>query len=365
MFDIEKAKQNSSFRELKHSKISSKFLSLDGKNLLNLGSNDYLGIASNRALRDEFLQICLGSEWYFGSGASRLVYTSSDEFDRLESWFEAKFHNSAVIFNSGYCANLSCISALNSDDTLFIADKLIHASMIDALKLSNAKFKRYAHNDNEALESLVKQNCDKFKHIIILSEAIFSMDGDRADIDFMLSLKKRYDGVMLYIDLAHSFFALDELGIGARLSCDIDFILITLGKALGSSGAVILSSNEFKDIFINSARSLIYSTALPPINVAWSNFVLSKDYTKERENLANLINFLGLNSTHISPFIVGDNAKTLKLSNSLKSLGYFIPAIRPPTVPDGKARLRISLRADLEIDDLVNLKRILDENGTH
>ena len=170
---------------------------------------------------------------------------------------------------------------------------------------------------------------------------------------------------MLYIDLAHSFFALDELGIGARLSCDIDFILITLGKALGSSGAVILSSNEFKDIFINSARSLIYSTALPPINVAWSNFVLSKDYTNERENLRNLINFLGLNSTHISPFIVGDNAKTLKLSNSLKSLGYFIPAIRPPTVPEGKARLRISLRADLEIDDLVNLKRILDENGSH
>ncbi|ARR03292.1 aminotransferase class I/II-fold pyridoxal phosphate-dependent enzyme [Campylobacter vicugnae] len=362
MFDIQKAKQDNNFRELKHSSISSKFLNLNGKRLLNLGSNDYLGIASNRALRDEFLQICLDSEWYFGSGASRLVYTSSDEFERLESWFENKFKKSALIFNSGYCANLSCISALNSDDTLFIADKLIHASMIDALKLSNANFKRYAHNDNEALESLVKQNYDKFKRIIILSEAIFSMDGDRADIEFMLSLKRRYDNIMLYIDEAHSFFALNELGICGDMSCDIDFILVTLSKAVGSSGAVLLGSKEYKDIFINSARSLIYSTSIPPINVAWSNFILAQDHSKRRENLVNLINYLNLNSTHICPFVVGENAKALELSKALNELGYFVPAIRPPTVPSGKARLRISLRADLQDSDLMSLKRLLDEN---
>lgn len=365
MFDIQKAKQDDNFRELKHSKISSKFLNLNGKNLLNLGSNDYLGIASSVALRDEFLKICLDKDWYFGSGASRLVYTSSDEFERLESWFESKFNKKALIFNSGYCANLSCISALNDSDTLFLADKLIHASMIDALKLANANFKRYAHNDNEALESLIKQNQGNVKRIIILSEAIFSMDGDRADIEFMLSLKRRYDNVMLYIDEAHSFFALSELGICGDMGCDIDFILVTLSKAVGSSGAVILSSGEFKDIFINSARSLIYSTSIPAINVAWSNFILAKDHSKRRENLANLINFLNLNSTHICPFVVGENTKALELSNALNELGYFVPAIRPPTVPKGKARLRISLRADLECGDLVKLKRLLDENRSH
>lgn len=364
MFDIQKAKENSNFRELKHSKTSSKFIEFNGKKLLNLGSNDYLGIATNKDLRDEFLDICKQNDWFFGSGASRLVYTSSYEFDLLEGWFEENLSKKATIFNSGYCANLSCISTLSDKFTLFLCDKLIHASMIDALKLCDANFKRYAHNDIEALSVLLSQNSNKYEKIVILSESVFSMDGDSCNLQSLANLKKKYPNVLLYIDEAHSFFVRHKLGFchSLGLCSDVDFILVTLGKGIGSEGAVILSSGLFRDIFVNSARSLIYSTSLPGINVAWSHFILNKDFSQERQNLEKNIKFLGINDSHICPFLVGSNDATLRLSQKLFDNGYFTPAIRPPTVPNGTSRLRISLRGDIAEQDLVNLKDILDEN---
>ncbi|CZE48663.1 aminotransferase class I/II-fold pyridoxal phosphate-dependent enzyme [Campylobacter geochelonis] len=363
MFDIEKAKQNSSFRELKNSKVCSKFIEYNGKKLLNLGSNDYLGIASDEALRDEFLASCAKNKWFFGSGASRLVYTSSDVFLELEEWFEKKFASKkALIFNSGYCANLSVISALSSEKTLFLCDKLIHASMIDALKLGKANFKRYPHSDYEALKNLIEQNQDKFEKIIILSEAIFSMDGDSCDLVKLVELKKEYKNLFLYIDEAHSFFARNEFGNAHFLGVykDIDFLLITLSKGVGSNGAVLLSSSDFKDIFINSARSLIYSTAIPSINIAWSLFVLTKDFSEKRANLEKNIHFLEA-SSHIFPFVVGSNERALFFSKKLFDVGFFAPAIRPPTVLPNASRLRLSLRGDILSGELEKLKEILDE----
>lgn len=365
MFDIKKAKEQSNFRKLKHSKVVSKFIEINKEKLLNLGSNDYLGIATNQEIKNEFLDICKEKELFFGSGASRLVYTSSDEFDKLESFFETKFkHKKATIFNSGYCANLSCISALSDNQTLFLADKLIHASMVDALKLCNANFKRYPHNNYEILSNLLEKNHKNFERIIILSEAVFSMDGDCCDLEKLVEFKKIYKNVMLYIDEAHSFFVRNELGnlYKNKLDEQIDFILITLSKGVGGSGAVILSDDLHKDIFVNSARSLIYSTALPSICVAWSNFVLNKDFSKNRENLEKNINFLGLSDSHIQPFLTYENDKALNLAAKLNKAGYFVPAIRPPTVALNSARLRISLRGDILIDELKNLKEILYEN---
>ncbi|AII14361.1 8-amino-7-oxononanoate synthase [Campylobacter iguaniorum] len=364
MFDIQKAKENSNFRELKHSKTSSKFIEFNDKKLLNLGSNDYLGIATNKDLRDEFLDICKQNDWFFGSGASRLVYTSNYEFDALEAWFEEKLDKKATIFNSGYCANLSCISTLSDENTLFLCDKLIHASMIDALKLANANFKRYAHNDLETLANLLSQNANKFEKIVILSESVFSMDGDNCDLQGLVNLKKKYTNVLLYIDEAHSFFVRHELGFchALGLSKEVDFTLVTLGKGIGSEGAVMLCSAMFRDIFINSARSLIYSTSLPSINVAWSHFILNKNFSQERQNLEKNIKFLGLNNSHICAFLVGSSGAALSLSQKLFDNGYFAPAIRPPTVPNGTSRLRISLRGDILERDLVKLKEILDEN---
>lgn len=365
MFDIEDAKKHDNFRELKHSQVTSKFIYLNGKKLLNLGSNDYLGIATNKSLKYEFLNLCKDKEWFFGSGASRLVYTSSSEFDRLESYFESKFDGKkATIFNTGYCANLSCIAALSSSETLFLCDKLIHASMIDALKISKANFKRFEHNNYEILNEQIAKNHSKFKEIIILSEAVFSMDGDNADLAYLCAIKKEYKNVKLYIDEAHSFFVRNELGNAHTLCVDkeIDFLLVTLGKGIGSSGAVILSNAFYKDIFVNSARSLIFSTAIPSICVAWSNFVLSKDFSMYRQNLEQNIAYLGINDSHIQPFLTYENDKTLKLSQTLCQNGYFIPAIRPPTVPKNSSRLRISLRGDIKKDELKKLKEILDEN---
>ncbi|ASM38147.1 MAG: aminotransferase class I/II-fold pyridoxal phosphate-dependent enzyme [Campylobacter sputorum] len=362
MFDIEYAKNNDNFRELKHSQSVCKFIYLDGKKLLNLGSNDYLGIATNTTLKDEFLEISKNKDYFFGSGASRLVYTSSDEFNKLESYFEQRFcGKKATIFNTGYCANLSCISALNGKQTLFLCDKLIHASMIDALKISKAKFKRYEHNNYEMLNDLLLKNYSKFDEIIILSESVFSMDGDSADIRHLCELKKEYKNVKLYIDEAHSFFVRNELGNAHKLGLDkdIDFLLVTLGKGIGSSGAVILSNAFYKDIFVNSARSLIFSTAIPSICVAWTNFILSKDFSLTRQNLEQNIAYLGLNGSHIQPFLTYENSKTLELSKKLIQNGYFIPAIRPPTVAPNTSRLRISLRGDVEKSELKMLKEIL------
>lgn len=364
MFNLQIAKDEKTLRELKNSSIFGKFIEFKGKKLLNLGSNDYLGIASNLDLRNKFLELCKDNNWFFGSGASRLIYTSSDEFDRLESWFENHFTGKkATIFNSGYCANLSCISALNSKNTLFLADKLIHASMVDALKLSGAKFKRYPHNDLKVLKEILQKEAYRYDKIIILTEAIFSMDGDSLDLINLVKLKKLYPNVMLYVDEAHSFFIRSHLGLANSIAVDqdIDFLLITLGKGVGSSGAVVLSSGFYKEIFVNSARSLIYSTALPGINIAFSNFILNKDFTEERENLEKNIAFLNLFDSHICPFLTYSNDLAIMLQNRLLQNGYFVPAIRPPTVAKGYSRLRISLRGDISTYEIENLKMILNE----
>lgn len=365
MFDLENAKQSGNYRVLKQSNSVEKYIFLNGKKLLNLASNDYLGIATNTSLRDEFIDTLKGSGLFFGSGASRLVYSSSDEFSALESEFEAIFHGKkALIFNSGYAANLGAISSLADEKTLFLADKLIHASMIDALKISGANFKRFAHNDMDALANLLDINHEKYEKIIILTEAIFSMDGDCAPLQTLVCLKKTYENILLYVDEAHSFFALNSHGnaVNSGLDREIDFILVTFSKALGGSGAVFLSDARTREILVNSARSLIYSTALPSLSVAWTRFILGKDFSTSRENLKQNIDLFGLSKTQICPFIVGEGKKTLKLAQKLCEFGYFIPAIRPPTVPHGKARLRISLRADIGAFELKKLKEILDEN---
>ncbi len=362
MFDLAKAKDAGTYREIKRTSSFEKYVRFESKDLLNLASNDYLGIATSRNLRDEFLETVADSDVFFGSGASRLVYNSSEAFFELERFFEDRFFKKALLFNSGYAANLGTISSLADSRTLFVADKLIHASMIDALKLSQANFRRYPHGDMDALESLLERFHGEFDRIILLTEAVFSMDGDEADLPRLVAIKKKYDNVKLYVDEAHSFFALHELGLCKHLHLDrdIDFILVTLGKALGGSGAVLLSDEETREVLVNSARSLIFSTAIPSIDVAWTRFVLRKDFSKERKNLLECIRLLGLSQTQICPFIVGENEKTLALSRELREAGYFVPAIRPPTVPQNTARLRISLRGDIFPEELERLKEILD-----
>jgi len=364
MFDLEKAKSSGNFRELKHTSVSGKFIEFEGKKLLNLASNDYLGIATDRGLRNEFLDSVKDSDLFLGSGSSRLIYTAGDAYDSLESNFEQIFAGKrALIFNSGYAANLGAIASMAGEKTLFIADKLIHASMIDALVISKANYKRFVHNDMNALSEMLAKYASEFENVVVLTEAMFSMDGDIADIKRLVELKKQYSNVKLYVDEAHSFFSTFEHGICKQLGLDkdIDFILVTLSKALGGNGAVFICDANTRDILVNSARSLIFSTAISSIQVAWTNFVLNQDFSDRRKNLEQVIKFLGLSETQIGPFIVGESEDTLALSAKLRGEGYFIPAIRPPTVPLHTSRLRISLRGDISVADIEKLKKVLDE----
>lgn len=364
MFNQKKLKKEKNLRKIKKSVAHGKFLNFNGKELLNLGSNDYLGIATNLSLRNEFLEICKNNNFFFGSGASRLIYTSNDEFDKLESYFKKNFTSKkATIFNSGYCANLSCISAINDKNVLFIADKLVHASIIDAFKLCGANHKRYPHNNYKILNDIIEKNYKIYEKLVVVTESTFSMDGDNADIQALVLLKKSYPNLMLYVDEAHSFFVRYPLGLCKYLALDenIDFLLITLSKGAGGTGAVILSSLEFKETFVNLARSLIYSTAIPSINIAWTNFILNKDLNQNREILEKNIEFLNLNDSHICPFITYSNELAIKLSDICFEHNYFVPAIRPPTVPKNNSRLRISLRGDISTSELKKIKEILYE----
>jgi 8-amino-7-oxononanoate synthase len=170
--------------------------------------------------------------------------------------------------------------------------------------------------------------------------------------------------VFLYLDEAHSFFTLEPLGRAHAIGLEgeIDFMLVTLSKALGGSGAIFLSSADTRERLVNTARSLIYSTALPSASVAWTNFILEQDFSARRSNLKANIDFMGLSETQICPFVAGENEATLALAARLRDEGYFVAAIRPPTVPAHTARLRISLRGDVEQASLERLKEILDEN---
>lgn len=353
--ELEIIKENNNHRSLKTARINGANIEIEGKKALNLASNDYLGIASDESLRQSFLEQIAYKNIFFGAGASRLIYSAGDEYENLESWFNERFANKkALIFNSGYSANFAFISCFGGADTLFLADKLVHASMIDALKSAN--FKRFKHNDANDLARLLEQNKDK--QIIVLCESLYSMDGDYAPL---IQFRKLCDNfkALLYVDEAHSFFALNELGECEASGVRADFMLFTLSKAVGGYGAVLLADETTRDFLINKARALIYSTAIAPVNAAWANFVLNTDFSSRRENLRENIEFLALSRSQIAPFICKNSALALELSKRLLECGYFVPALRPPTVKE--PRLRISLRADIETCELAKLKEILNE----
>ena len=275
---------------------------------------------------------------------------------------------SALIFNTGYQCNLGVISTLCSKGDVVFSDKLNHASIIDGMRLSEGEFVRYKHFDYEHLEKLLISKRASYNRAIIVSESVFSMDGDVVDIDKLIELKNKYN-CLLMIDEAHAFCAYGKTLAGVIYGKDVDIITATFGKAVGSFGAFCASNNEIISYLINKARSFIFSTSIPPINIAWTNWLLTekKEYLSEQkqklEILCNKTSSL-INSeqkTHIIPVIIGSNEKTIKISEELRAKGYYIPAIRPPTVPEGSARLRLSLTADIDYNDIENLFMILND----
>lgn len=374
---LQDLKNDHNFRTLPHLRHEGKFVYKESKKLLNLASNDYLALSYDEELKEEFLSNLKKEYNYFSSSSSRSLSGNFGIYEELEDYLKADFKDKEILhFNSGYHLNLSCIAALSSlNKTLFLADKLIHASMIDGLRLNGADFFRYKHNDLDHLVSLIQKHYEKYENIIILSEALFSMDGDFSDLKALVELKKNYPKIKLYIDEAHSVGCFDKRGLGFAKSLglenEIDFLVFTFGKAVASMGACMICAKKYKDFFINKARAFIYSTALPPINVAFTLFIFKNmaKFQNKRENLYHLSQFLKdklqeknlqiLGDSYIISLILGDNKKALAIAQILEKGGIFAPAIKEPTVPKNTARIRFSLHAGLDQNDLEQILELL------
>ncbi len=335
---------------------------------VDLSSNDYLGIASSTLLQERFLGILDPGEFVMSASASRLLARRQSAFSSLETTLANAYGRPALLFNSGYHANTGLISALASTGMHIIADKLVHASIIDGIKLSGLSFDRFRHNDLSHLDRLAAKAVADGKQPLIIAESVYSMDGDSADIEGLAQVRRRYPGALLYVDEAHAVGVCGEAGLGMckSLSSDVDIIVGTFGKALASAGAFAIMDDTLRSFMVNKARSLIFSTALPPISAAWSEFVLYHvmGMDSERAHLHKLAEALaaelatvGASSapSHIQPLVVGDPRRAVAISRSLAAEGFDVLPIRTPTVPPGTDRLRFSLSAALTITDIHNL----------
>lgn len=345
--------------------------------MLDLSSNDYLSLgASFREFTKEFTDRFPDAA--FSSSASRLLSTRQNYHLRLEDMLQRLYGRPALLFNSGYHANVGCIGALSLPSTLFVCDKLIHASVIDGLRINGAEFKRFPHNDATKLENIVEKESEKYERIVVVAESIYSMDGDEAPIDKLVELKRRFSNVILYVDEAHAFGVRGEKGLGVAeeigLTEDIDIIVGTFGKAAASAGAFAVASPEMKSLLINLSRPFIFSTALPPANIAWTILMLEKilDMGDARKHLAEIsrtfterINKIAReespSTSQVIPFMTGDAAKALKIASRLRESGIIALPIRRPTVPPGGERIRFSLGAGMETTQFERVFKVLEE----
>ena len=362
-------KENDSFRSIKNiEKRISKYIFVLDRKMLNLSSNDYLNVSTNKDLVFEFLdKHKKDDEFLFSSASARLLTGNSKSYNILEADFCRLFNKeAALLFNTGYQCNQGVVSSLLKKGDCIFSDKLNHASIVSGLKLSQAEHFRYKHNDYDNLEKILKDKRNQYQNAIIISESVFSMDGDIADLKKLVELKKKYN-CLLMIDEAHAFGVFGEhlAGVADELNLlnDIDIITVTLGKSLASMGAVCLSNKTIIDFLINKAASFIFSTVIPPVNILWSRFLLEEkfEYLKEQKEKLNILFnkvhklYPTVSSSQIIPVVVKDAHKTKELALYLQNKGYYVLPINPPTVPVGTSRLRISLTADIEYNEIDNL----------
>ncbi|MBD5270134.1 MAG: 8-amino-7-oxononanoate synthase [Bacteroides sp.] len=342
--------------------------------LLDLCSNDYLGLSTlapqyMAEFRERF------GDAPMSASASRLLASRQRHFNAYEEYLASLYGKEAILFNSGYHANTGIMSALGAlPGTVIIADKLIHASAIDGMRLAGCEWRRFRHNDPAHLRATIRKALEgrDVKRVVVAVESVYSMDGDRAPLREIVDIKRVFPETILFVDEAHGFGVLGERGLGAAeeegLIPEIDIIMATLGKAAASSGAFAICDTTMKSWLINASRSLIFSTALPPANVCWSHLMTEKitEACSLRENLRSVCADFAkrmkdatgqppVSNGHIQPLLTGDAARALSLSASLREAGYDVLAIRRPTVPPGGERLRFSLNAMLRPGQLDSL----------
>ena len=309
--------------------------------VISFCDNDYL------ALRNDARIQAFVKQYNTGGGASRLVSGNHRLYDKLEAELaNMKRSEAALVFSSGFAMNHSLIPAIASKGDLILADKLCHASLIDGIRASDASFKRFAHNDMKSLKRLLEANRNHADQLFIVTESIFSMDGDKAPVAELLALAEAYN-CQLIIDNAHGLGLL-ELPDSSRI-----IHLGTLSKAAGSLGGYVCGSKILIDYLVNHCRSLIYSTALPPMVLAASLKALKlmrSEPERAKQAMDNAKQFcsemdLQAPESPIVPYIVGESDKAVHIAKSLEAEGFHVVAIRPPTVPKGAARLRFSFSA--------------------
>lgn len=371
-------KQQGNLRQFSSNIQQGRDIYFHDQQMLNLASNDYLGLASDLELRMQFFDETPNAQRRMSSSSSRLLTGNFPEYELLENSLTEAFQGrAALLFNSGYHMNIGILPALADSKTLILADKLIHASMIDGIRLSFAKYVRYRHNDLEHLAQLLHKyhDDDAFERIIVVTESIFSMDGDETDLTKLVGIKKQFYKVMLYVDEAHAIGVRGEQGLGCaeqyQVIEDIDFLVGTFGKAIASVGGYLVCHPVIRAFLINSMRPLIFSTAQPPICMAWTNFIFQKvlGFNQLRQHLHNTSAYLQQavqskgfdcpSTSHIVPVIIGDSSQTVTKAKNLQEAGFYIMPVRPPTVPQQSSRLRISLTAQISQADLDQLIPLL------
>ena len=348
----------------------------NGKTLVDFSSNDYLGLADHPALIEGAKKAM--EKWGTGARASRLMSGDLEIHHRLESAIAAlKGKEAGLLFGSGYLANTGIIPALCGRNDVIYSDRLNHASIVDGVLLSRARFYRFRHNDLNHLEDLLKSHRSRYRRAMIVVESVYSMDGDQAPVSELLELRGRY-GAMLMIDEAHAtgVFGAKGEGIISQTGADaVDVILGTFGKALGGYGAFVAVSNQMRQFLLNRAKTFIFSTALPPaiIGANLAAVKLLEEEPERRNRVCELASELrralredlGLHTpseSQIVPVMVGDSQSALSLAESLRDAGFFVKAIRPPTVPEGTARIRLSVTANHSLKDVGQLLEALS-NG--
>ena len=360
--ELEEIKSARLYRELKTFSFS--------KTLLNFSSNNYLGLSQDPRVIEAGQKAL--AEFGTGGEASRLVTGTTVWHNKLEKEIASfKKRERSLVYPTGYMANIGVITALISENDLLIIDKLNHASIIDACKLSKGTLRVYKHKDMESLEKILKES-ESFKKKLIVTDAVFSMDGDIAPLPQIISLAKKY-GAFVMVDEAHSIGVIGKTGRGIEehfgLDGEVEIVMGTLSKAIGALGGYVAGSQKLIEYLINKSRSFIYTTALPShiCASAYKSFEIIKN---EPELLATLHENIKLfesiskikTESAIIPIIIGDETKALAKSKELLSEGFLVSPIRYPTVAKGSARLRVTISANHKRDDIERLAGLVKIN---
>lgn len=369
-FELEQIKQNNLYRKLRYGKSEQAHITINGKKLLNLCSNDYLGMPVTK-IKIKQMQ-----------SSSRLVSGNDESYKILEDKLaKHKSQQTSLVYPTGYMANLGSITAIIKKGDLILSDQLNHASIIESCKLTSAKISIYKHNDMEDLDKKLRQ---KGKNKFVITEGVFSMDGDFSKLKEITEIAEKSKAITI-LDDAHGDFVVGTDGKGTpnhfKVAKKIDLYISSLSKGLGSFGGYVASQSNVIDLCINKSKSFIYTSALPSFLVEYSLKRFESDREKQRKKLVNNTEMLsrGLrqlgyqiqSKTHIIPIIIGDEKMAMDFGEFLLEKGVFVQPIRYPTVPKGKARLRISVTAWLSKKDInttlvilsklvKNLKRRID-----